>query len=125
MGASLNKVLLIGRLGKDAELRYSAQGKGVMAYSLAVDDGYGDKKRTEWVNVVHFEGKSPLDRLAEMLTKGQLVYVEGRLQTRSWESDGQKHYKTEVVAFTVQLLGGGRQERREEQEWGDGELPFE
>jgi single-strand DNA-binding protein len=113
--AGLNKVMLIGNLGKDPEMRYTANGKAVTQFSLAVNrtssSPEGERRdETEWFDIVAW------DRLAELcsqfLQKGRKAYVEGRLHTRSWEGqDGQKRYRTEVVANTVLFLdsasGGG------------------
>ena len=112
--AGLNKVMLIGNLGKDPEMRYTANGSAVTSFSLAVNrtsQGQDGERReeTEWFDVVAW------NRLAELcsqfLQKGRKAYVEGRLHTRSWEGqDGQKRYRTEVVANTVLFLdsaGGG------------------
>jgi single-strand DNA-binding protein len=106
--AGLNKVMLIGNLGKDPEMRYTANGKAVTQFSLAVNrtssSADGERRdETEWFDVVAW------DRLAELcsqfLQKGRKAYVEGRLHTRSWEGqDGQKRYRTEVVANTVLFL---------------------
>lgn len=106
----LNKVMVIGHLGADPEARYTANGTMVCEFRVAAGDKYTDKAgekhdRTEWFRVITYE------RLAEIcsqyLFKGKLVYLEGRLQTRSWDGqDGQKHYATEVIANTVQFLGG-------------------
>jgi len=105
----LNKVLLIGNLGADPEMRYTPSGKAVTTFSVAVnrvrrDQASGDQQKdTQWFNVVAWE------QLAEFctryLTKGRSVYVEGRLQNRSWDApDGSKRYKTEVVAQEIILL---------------------
>jgi single-strand DNA-binding protein len=109
--AGLNKVMLIGNVGKDPEMRYTANGKAVTTFSLACNRSYGGhdgerREDTEWFEIVTW------DKLAELcsqfLQKGRQAYVEGRLQTRSWEGqDGQKRYRTEVVANTVLFLGGG------------------
>jgi single-strand DNA-binding protein len=109
--ASLNKAMLIGNVGKDPEMRYTANGKAVTTFSVACNRTYtspeGDRKEeTDWFDVVAW------DKLAELcsqyLQKGRQAYIEGRLQTRSWEGqDGVKRYKTEVVANTVLFLGGG------------------
>ena len=108
--ASLNKVMLIGNVGKDPEMRYTANGKAVTTFSVAcnrVIGGDGERREeTDWFDVVAW------DKLAELcsqyLQKGRQAYIEGRLQTRSWEGqDGQKRYKTEVVANTVLFLGSG------------------
>ncbi|GAK57811.1 single-stranded DNA-binding protein [Candidatus Vecturithrix granuli] len=108
---SLNKVQLIGRLGKDADLRYTPNGKAVASFSLATNERFkpGDsdewQDKTEWHNIVVW-GKTA-ESLAEYLTKGQRIYVDGRLQTRSWEDQsGNKRYTTEIVAWDVILLGG-------------------
>ncbi len=107
---SVNKVLLIGRLGANPEVRYTGNGSAVANFNLATDEVWNDKngqkqKKTEWHRVVVW-GK--LAEFAEKyLTKGREVYVEGRLQTRSWDDkDGNKRYTTEVVAATIQFVGG-------------------
>lgn len=107
---SLNKVMIIGNCGKDAEMRYTASGTATAQVSVAVNNRRKNSQgeyedQTEWFSVVLWNETA--ERLSQYLTKGKQVYVEGRLQTRSWEDDsGQKHYRTEVVANTVQLLGG-------------------
>lgn len=108
MARGLNKVMIIGNLGRDPEMRYTPSGKPVTSFSVAVSRSYmkAEGERTEvtdWFNVVAW------GRLAEIcsqyLTKGSTVYVEGRLETRSWEGDnGQKHYRTELVANDVNIL---------------------
>lgn len=105
--ASLNKVMIIGNAGKDSELRYMASGTPQATFSVAVnnrtkrDGEWVDD--TEWFSVVLWGDTA--ERISQYVTKGKPVYVEGRLQTRSWEADGSKHYRTELVANTVQLLG--------------------
>jgi single-strand DNA-binding protein len=107
--ASLNRVMLIGNAGRDAELRYLANGTAQAAFSLAVNRNYrgGDgewKEETEWFNIVAW--RELAERLSQSVTKGKQVYVEGRLQTRTWDDDqGVKHYRTEVIANSVLLLG--------------------
>lgn len=108
--AGINKVIIVGNLGRDPEMRYLPSGSPVTNFSVAVSrrwksrDGE-DREETEWFNVNCF------DRLAEIaneyLTKGKQVYVEGRLRTRSWEDQqsGEKKYRTEVVATELQMLG--------------------
>ncbi len=108
MARGLNKVMIIGNLGRDPEMRYTPSGKPVTSFSVAVSRTYmkpeGERADvTDWFNVVAW------GRLAEIcsqyLTKGSVVYVEGRLETRSWEGEnGQKHYRTEVVANDVNIL---------------------
>lgn len=109
--SGVNKVILIGRLGNDPEIKTINNGKQVASLSVATSEQWKDKdgakqEKTEWHRVTAW------DRLAELcgkyLKKGRQVYVEGRLQTRSWEDDkGQKRYSTDIVASTVQFLGGG------------------
>lgn len=94
--------MVIGRLGRDPEMRYTANGSAVTNFSVAADSGFGDKKKTEWFNVTAWEKTA--EACAQYLNKGSLVYVEGRMQTRSWEQDGTKKYKTELVAERVQFL---------------------
>jgi len=111
MARGINKVILIGNLGADPEVRYTAGGSAVANVRLATTDAWKDKQsgeqqeRTEWHRVVFF------GRLAEIvneyLRKGAQVYVEGRLQTRKWEDrDGNERYTTEIVANEMQMLGG-------------------
>lgn len=107
---SLNKVMAIGHLGSKPELRTLADGNAVANFSVAVNERWTDKQgqkqeRTEWIKVSVW-GKQA-ENCSKYLDKGRQVYVEGRLQTRSWEKDGQKHYTTEVKADNVQFLGGG------------------
>jgi single-strand DNA-binding protein len=115
--ASLNKVQIIGNAGRDAELRYLANGTATANFSVAVSRNYrgpdGDwKEETEWFNVVAW--RELAERISQSVTKGKQVYVEGRLQTRSWDDDqGQKHQRTELVAQSILLLG-----RREPGEGG-------
>jgi single-strand DNA-binding protein len=111
MGKSINKVILVGRLGRDPELKYTASGVPFCRFSMATDESWNDKgsgerqERTEWHNIVAW------DRLAEIcnqyLTKGKLVYIEGSLQTREWDDqDGNKRKTTEIRARDMVLLGG-------------------
>jgi single-strand DNA-binding protein len=100
---------LVGRLGRDPETRYVSTGQAVSQFSLATDETYKDKngerqKRTEWHRIVVW-GK--LAEIAQQyLKKGSLIYVEGRIQTREWEKDGQKRNTTEIVANNFRMLGG-------------------
>ena len=108
MAASLNRVMLIGRLGRDPELRYAANGTPVCNFTMATDESYRDKDgqnvdRAEWHRVVVFNRQG--ENCANYLGKGSLVFVEGRLQTRQWQDQqGQNRYTTEVVAQRVQFL---------------------
>jgi single-strand DNA-binding protein len=108
--ASLNKVMLIGNLGKDPEVRAIPSGVKVANFSIATTEKYNDKEgqrveKTEWHNIVMWRG---LAEVAEKyLKKGNSVFIEGRLQTRSWEDQsGQKKYMTEIVADNMVMLGG-------------------
>lgn len=114
MSASLNKVMIIGNLGRDPEMRYTTRGNAVCNFSVAVnrpgrldESGHRSEDETEWFAVVAW------DKLAETcnqyLTKGKKVYVEGRLQTRAWQGqDGQQRSRAEVVAQTMVMLDRGR-----------------
>jgi single-strand DNA-binding protein len=107
---SVNKVILVGNLGRDAELRATPSGASVASFSIATTENWTGKdgqkqEQTEWHRIVLW-GKTA-DTLQPYLTKGKQIYLEGRLQTRQWEKDGQKHYTTEVKADKVVLLGGG------------------
>jgi len=111
MARSVNKVTLLGRLGRDPEMKYTASGTPFCRFSMATDDSWTDKgsgekqERTEWHNIVVW------DRLAEIcnqyLTKGKMVYIEGSLQTREWEDkEGVKRKTTEIRAREMVMLGG-------------------
>ena len=108
---SVNKVILVGNLGRDAELRYTPGGAAVATLNLATTEVWNDKsgqkqEKTEWHRCVLW-GKQA-ESLQEYLTKGKQIYVEGRLQTRQWDDkDGNKRYTTEIKADRITLLGGG------------------
>lgn len=108
---SLNKVMLIGHLGSDPELRYTPGGAAVANFNLATNERWTDKngqsqEKTEWHRIVVW-GKQA-ENCGKYLKKGRQVYIEGRLQTRDWEDkDGNKRYTTEVRADNVQFLSGG------------------
>lgn len=107
---SVNKVILVGRLGQNPEVRYTPSGSAVANFSVATNEAWTDKsgqkqERTEWHRIVVWGKLAEL--CAKYLEKGRQCYVEGRLQTRSWQDkDGQTKYSTEVQAQTVQFLGG-------------------
>jgi single-strand DNA-binding protein len=112
--AGVNKVILVGNLGKDPEVRYLEGGTAVANFTLATSESYKDKggnriEQTEWHNVVVWRG---LAEIAEKyLRKGSMVYVEGKLRTRPWEDkDGVKRYTTEIIADNMTMLGGKREE---------------
>jgi single-strand DNA-binding protein len=114
--ASLNKVMIIGNAGRDAEMRFTANGTALTTFTVAVNRNFrrdGEwQSETEWFNVKVWAEYA--ERVGTWLTKGKQVYVEGRLETRSWDNDeGVKQYRTEIVANTVIPLG-----RREEGEGG-------
>ena len=108
---SVNKVILVGNLGRDSELRYTPGGAAVATLNLATTEVWNDKnqqrqEKTEWHRIVLW-GKQA-ESLQEYLTKGKQIYVEGRLQTRQWDDkDGNKKYTTEIKADRITLLGGG------------------
>ena len=114
MAKSVNKVILVGNLGKDPELKHTSSGTAVATMTVATNERFKDKSgewqdKTEWHNVVLWQRLAEI--AAEYLKKGRSVYIEGRLQTRSWEDkQGQKRYTTEIVASDLVLLGGGRGE---------------
>ncbi len=121
--ASLNKVMLIGNAGKDAELRYLSTGTPKSEFSLAVNNRRKNpagewEEQTEWFNIALFGDQA--ERISQYITKGKSLYVEGRLQTRNWDDDqGVKHYRTEVIANTIQLLGGRESGQGGGGDWGD------
>jgi len=109
-GTGVNKAILIGNLGRDPELRYTASGTAVANFTLATNESWNNKQgereeRTEWHRIVAWGRTGEL--CAQYLSKGRTVYVEGRIQTREWEDrEGQKRRTTEIVAQNVQFLGG-------------------
>lgn len=112
MAGNINKVFLIGRLGVDPELKYTAQGTSVTSFNLATNESYTDKsgnrvEQTEWHRVVAWQKQA--ETVCQFLKKGALVFVEGRLQTRKWQDQqGQNRYITEVVAQHVVFLDSKR-----------------
>ena len=132
---TINKVILIGCIGQDIEAKKTPSGASVVNFSVATTTSYKDKdgtlqEVTEWIKVVAW--RQTADFLAQYAQKGSRVYVEGKLQTRSWEKDGQKHYTTEIVADSIQLLSDGRRSTPSEsvpdEPWknenGGDDLPF-
>ena len=105
--AGINKAIIIGRVGRDPEIRYTQSGKAVCSFSVATSEQWkgqdgGQREKTEWHNVTAW------DRLAEIcgkyVVKGMLVYIDGKLQTQKYDKDGQTHYKTEIIAQNMQML---------------------
>ena len=134
--ASLNKVMIIGNLGSEPEMRFTPNGNPVTSFRVATNRAYttsdGERKQeTEWFTVVAWNKLA--EQCNQFLTKGRLVYAEGRLSTRSWDGqDGQKHYRTEIIANRVTFLykqasSAFPEERMEETEAGELEpedIPF-
>ncbi|MGM0614744.1 MAG: single-stranded DNA-binding protein [Pseudomonadota bacterium] len=119
MSKGINKVILVGNLGQDPEVRYTPNGTAVANISVATSDTWTDKQsgqrqeRTEWHRVVLF--KKTAEIAQQYLQKGAKVYIEGRLQTRKWQDQsGQDRYSTEIVASDMQMLGspGGQQSQQ-------------
>lgn len=108
MAGFVNKVILIGRLGKDPEMRFTPNGKAVTNFTMATSEVWSDRngekqERTEWHRVVAWDKLA--ENCAKLLSKGRQVYVEGRLRTRQWDDrDGNKRYTTEIVANQMQIL---------------------
>src|SRR4029453_11704292 len=127
---SVNKVILVGNLGRDAELKFSPSGFPIASFSLATNDRRKDKEgprqdKTEW-HRIKVLGKQA-ESLNDYLKKGKQIYVEGRIETRSWDDkDGQKKYMTEIIADRIQLLGsrdgggGGGRGRGGDEDFGGG-----
>jgi len=131
MSRGLNKVMLIGRLGRDPEMRYTPSGRPVTTFSLATSRTWntseGERRtETEWFNVVAWGSLAEICK--QFLNKGQQVYVEGRLQTRHWEdAEGNKHSVTEIVANEMIMLGDRREMNNTAAEYGaeeEDEFPF-
>jgi single-strand DNA-binding protein len=118
---AINKVILIGNLGQNPEVRYSPSGQAICNLSIATNEAWTDKngqkqEKTEWHRVVVFGKLAEL--CGQYLQKGRQCYLEGKLQTRQWQDkDGQTRYTTEVVAQTVQFLGGNSAGRSQNNEY--------
>lgn len=132
-GRGVNKVILIGNLGRDPEIRYTPDGMAIANVTVATTDYWNDRntgerqERTEWHRVVFFRKLAEI--VEQYLKKGSKIYVEGRLQTRSWEQEGVKRYTTEVIANEMTMLdsrgdaggGGGSFEQRQPPAAGGGQ----
>ena len=118
--ASLNKVQIIGNLGKNPEVRMTPNGQKVANFSVAVTEKYNDRNgqqhvKTEWFNVIFW---AKLAEICEQyLKKGSSVYIEGKLETRTWENDGIKNYKTEIRGISLQMLGGRTESNSDEYDY--------
>ena len=108
--AGVNRVIIVGRLGQDPEVKYFQDGSAVCNFSVATSQEWKDKttgekkEKVEWHRIVAFRKLAEL--CGQYLAKGRQVFIEGRLQTRQWEKDGQNHYTTEIVANSIEFLGG-------------------
>ena len=118
--SGINKVILVGNLGKDPDMRYTAGGDAVANLSIATSESWNDnqtgekKEKTEWHRVVFFRRIAEV--CGEYLKKGSSVYIEGSLRTRDWEDDqGNKRYTTEIIGREMQMLGGRRSENNMDQ----------
>ena len=127
--ASVNKVILLGRLGQDPELKTTESGKTWCNFSMATSSVSGkddDKKEvTEWHNVTTF-GKTA-ELAAKYLAKGSQVYIEGRLQTRKYEKDGEQRYSTSIIAYQIVFCGsgsGGESKKNEPPPYDDNDFPM-
>jgi len=106
--ASVNKVILVGNLGKEPEVRFMPNGEAVCNFSIATTENWKDKsgvkqEKTEWHNIVMYRKLAEI--AGEYLKKGSPVFLEGKLQTRKWEKDGVTRYSTEIIADQMQMLG--------------------
>jgi single-strand DNA-binding protein len=120
--AGVNKVILVGNLGADPELRYTASGTAVAKFRIATSERFTDREgnrqeRTEWHRIVAWRKLAEI--CGQYLAKGKQVYIEGRIRNDSWEKDGVKQYSYEIVADNMVMLGGGRVPDRE------ADAPFE
>lgn len=139
MSKGINKVILVGRVGRDPEVGYLSNGNALAKLSLATSEAWKDKQSgekkeaTEWHRVVAFGKLAEI--IGQYVKKGGMVYVEGKLQTRQYEKDGQKHYSTEIVASELQMLdsrggeagpvhGGGQAPQPSQPAPFDDDVPF-
>ena len=127
----MNKIILIGRLTKDPDLRYTQNGKAVCSFTLAVDRPYTnqEEKEADFINIVVWNKSG--ENAAKYLTKGRQAAVEGRLQIRTYDGeDGKKRWVTEVVADRVEFIGGAGAQKQEDETFGEevdfdeGDVPF-
>lgn len=100
----INSVVLMGRLTRDPELRETASGTHVCGFSVAVDNGYGENKKTDFINCVAWKGTA--DFVSRYFTKGQMIALTGRISTRTWDDNGTTRYETEVTVREVDFCGG-------------------
>lgn len=108
----INKAILVGRLGSDPEVRHLESGKTVANFSIATSEKFKGEEKTEWHNIVLWSG---IAEVAEKyLKKGDLVYIEGKITSRSWEKDGVTKYTTEIIGDSLQMLGGKKDNSTDE-----------
>jgi len=113
----VNKAIIVGRLGRDPEVKYNQAGTAICNFSVATSNSYKKKSgervdETEWHNVVAFTRTAEV--CAEYLKKGSLVYIEGRIKTSSWEKDGEKKYKTEINVDKMQMLDSKAEKKEDD-----------
>lgn len=128
MSKGINKVIIIGNLGKDPEMKYTASGAAIANITVATSETWNDKQsgekqeKTEWHRIVAFGRLAEI--MGEYIQKGSQVYIEGKLQTRKWQDkDGNDRYTTEVVARDMQMLGGKGQAAKPQQSQGFRDKP--
>ncbi len=119
--ANVNRTTLIGRIGTDIELKYTPSGQAVASFSVATSEKFKDKQgiqqeKTEWHNIVAWQKSAEL--INQYCSKGSEIYIEGKLQTRNWEKDNIKHYRTEIVVREFQFIGGKKQDNQEQGGYG-------
>ena len=109
--SSVNKVIVLGRVGKDPDVKYVPNGDCIVNITVATSEKWKDKttgeqkETTEWHRIVFYRKLAEI--VAKYILKGSLIYIEGKLQTRMWEKDGTKHYSTEIIAEKMQMVGSG------------------
>lgn len=117
----LNSVILMGRLTREPELRQTDAGTSVCRFSIAVDNGYGENKKTDFINCVSFNGTAEF--VAKYFSKGQMIALSGRISSRSWDDNGTTRYATEVIAREVEFCGGKAEAQTESNTQGASPLP--
>ncbi len=115
--ANVNRTTLIGRIGTDIELKYTPSGQAVSSFSVATSEKFKDKQgiqqeKTEWHSIVAWQKSAEL--INQYCSKGSEIYIEGKLQTRNWEKDNIKHYRTEIVVREFQFIGGKKQDNQQQ-----------
>ena len=115
--ANVNRVTVLGRIGSEIELKYTPSGQAVASFSVATSEKFKDKQgnqqeKTEWHNIVAWQKSAEL--INQYCSKGSEIYLEGKLQTRNWEKDNIKHYRTEIVVREFQFVGGKKQDNQQQ-----------